>query len=220
MNYIGMYLVNFLIKETVYFSLKNQSMAVAASANMPKAGLNTLFSTGNNLSSLNSGLFIAVLMSLLLYVLLEKTVFGYELKACGYNRDAARYAGINENRSIMASMAIAGAMAGLGGALLYLDGSGRGFNVIDVLAPEGFNGVPVALLAMSNPIAVIFTAIFVAYLSVGGLRMQLFEFAPQAIEIIVAIIIYFSALSLLIRGAVSALTAKKREKEQAKEGGE
>ena len=132
MNYIGMYGVNFLIQLTVFDSLKNQSLPVAENANAPKLGMDLIFRSGATASSANAGIFIAVLAGVVIYYLIEKTKFGYELKACGYNRDAARYAGINETRSIVLSMVIAGALSGLGGACLYLAGAGKGIEVLDV----------------------------------------------------------------------------------------
>lgn len=200
MNYIGMYFVNFMITRTVFDSLKNQSKRVGASATLPKWGLDTIFRDGSAASSVNSGIFLAIIAAVIIYIIIEKTKFGYELKACGLNRESARYAGINEQRSIVLSMVIAGALAGLGGALLYLAGSGKGIDVVDVLAPEGFNGIPVALLGMNNPIAIIFSGLFISYLTVGGFNMQLYNFAPQVIEIITAVIIYFSAFVLLMKG--------------------
>jgi len=210
MNYTGTYLVNFLITKTIFDSLRNQSMRVAEAANLPKMGMDRIFKDGFDISSANSGFFIAILFAVLAYVILEKTSFGYELKACGFNRDAARYAGINEKRSIILSMAIAGAMAGIGGALLYLAGSGKGITVVDVLAQEGFNGIPVALLGLNNPLGIIFSGMLVAYLNVGGFNMQLYNFPPQVIEIIIAVIIYFSAFSLFVRGFFNSLK-KRRE---------
>jgi simple sugar transport system permease protein len=209
MNYIGMYAVNFLITKTIFDSLKNQSMRVAESANLPKMGLDLVFRQGNNISSANSGILIAIFFAVVIYIILEKTTFGYELKACGFSRESARYAGISESRSIVASMVIAGAMAGLGGALLYLAGSGKGITVVDVLAPEGFNGIPVALLGLNNPLGIIFSGLLVAYLNVGGFNMQLYNFAPQVIEIIIAVIIYFSAFALLVRSFFHALRERK-----------
>ena len=210
LNYIGTYLVNFLITKTMFDSLRNQSMRVAETANLPKMGMDKVFRDGFNVSSANSGIFIAILFAVLIYIILEKTSFGYELKACGFNREAARYAGINEKRSIVLSMTIAGAMAGLGGALLYLAGSGKGITVVDVLAQEGFNGIPVALLGLNNPLGIIFSGLLVAYLNVGGFNMQLYNFPPQVIEIIIGVIIYFSAFSLLVRGFFNSLK-KRRE---------
>jgi simple sugar transport system permease protein len=207
-NYIGMYLVNYLITKTVFDSLRNQSMRVKDAANLPKMGMDKVFRDGFNVSSANSGIFIAILFAILIYIILEKTAFGYELKACGFNREAARYAGINEKRCIILSMMIAGSLAGVGGALLYLAGSGKGITVVDVLAQEGFNGIPVALLGLNNPLGIIFSGLLIAYLNVGGFNMQLYNFAPQVIEIIIGVIIYFSAFALLVRNFFHSL--KKR----------
>ena len=208
MNYIGMYLVNYLIKETgIYDQLKNMTMRVPTGANLPTLGLENVFSTstgqgGIRPSSVGSGIIIAAIVCVLLYIVLEKTKFGYELKSCGFNREAARYAGINENRGIVLSMVIAGALAGLGGSLLALAGAGRGVTVVDVLANEGFQGIPVALLGLYNPIGILFSGVLIAYLTQSGFLLQRINFAPEIIEIIVSIIIYFSALALLLKGAI------------------
>ena len=212
MNYIGMYLANFLIKATVYDSQKGLSMNVAETAVLPKAGLDKIFykkmegSGSIDLSTVNCGIYIAILVAVVMYIVLNKTTFGYELKACGFNKDASRYAGISEKRSVVLSMVIAGALAGLGGALLYLSGgSGRHIKVVDVLAAEGFNGIPVALLGLSNPIGIVFSAIFISYITQGGNYLQTLDFVPEIIDIIVACIIYFSAFALIIRGVLPKL---------------
>lgn len=204
-NYIGTLLVNYLITKTMFDSLRNQSMRVAINANLPKLGMDKIFKDGFITSSANSGIFVAIIFAVIIYIVLEKTSFGYELKACGFNREAARYAGINEKRSIILSMTIAGALAGLGGALLYLAGSGKGITVVDVLASEGFLGIPVALLGLNNPIGIIFSGLLISYLNVGGFNMQLYSFAPQVIEIIIGVIIYFSAFALLVRDFLNSL---------------
>ena len=209
-NYIGTFLVNLLVTRTVFDSLRNQSMRVMNTANLPKMGMDNIFREGFSVSSVNSGILIAVIFAVLTYFILEKTSFGYELKACGFNRDAARYAGINEKRSIIMSMIIAGALAGLGGALLYLAGAGKSITVVDVLAQEGFNGIPVALLGLHNPIGIIFSGLLIAHLNVGGFNMQLFNFVPQVIEIIIGVIIYFSAFALLVRGFIISMQKRKR----------
>jgi len=209
-NYIGMYMVNFLITKTIHDSRYNQSMQVLKSANLPKMGMDKIFRDGFIVSSANSGIFIAIAFAILMFFILEKTSFGYELKACGFNRNAARYAGINEKRSIILSMTIAGALAGLGGALLYLAGAGRGITVVDMLAQEGFNGIPVALLGLNNPIGIIFSGLLVAYLGVSGFNMQLYDFPPQIIEIIIAVIIYFSAFALIVRNFINSINKRKR----------
>ncbi len=195
MNYIGMYLANFLITRTVYNMLRNQTMDVPTAAWLPKLGLDKLFPNSN----INVSILIAIAVAILIHVILNKTTFGYELKACGLNRDAGRYAGINEKRNIILSIMISGGVIGLGAGLLYLAGTGRHIYVVDVLAAEGFTGIPVALLAYSSPIGVIFSALFIAYITVAGFYMQVHGYVPEIIDIILAAIIYFSAFSLLIR---------------------
>ncbi|HWS42369.1 MAG TPA: ABC transporter permease [Pseudoflavonifractor sp.] len=212
MNYIGMSMSNLLIRRTVFDVKTNLSLRPAASAVLPKLGFDKIFVAGATPSSVNSGILIAILMGILVWVVLEKTKFGFELKACGYNRDAAKYAGINEKKNIMLSMIIAGALCGLGGALLYLAGAGTGIPVLDVLAVQGFNGIPVALLGMSNPIAIIFTGIFMSYLTVGGLAMQLYGFVSQIVDIITSVIIYFAAFALFFSQIIAKMVKGKQEK--------
>ncbi len=219
MNYIGMHVVNLLVVETIFDSLKNQTLPVAEGANAPKMGLDLIFRAGNSVSSVNSGIFIAIITGVIVYIVIDKTKFGYELKACGHNRDAARYVGINEKRSIVYSMAIAGALAGIGGACLYLAGSGKAIEVVDVLAPEGFQGIPVALLGMNNPIGAIFAGVFIAYLSQGGFNMQIYGFAPQVIEIITSVIIYFSAFALILREILQTIIKKRKAKAEKEQSG-
>ena len=130
---------------------------------------------------------------------MNKTTYGYELKAAGYNSNASKYAGMNEKKSIILSMIIAGFFAGLGGALVYLAGTGRTISTAEVLAAEGFNGISVALLGFNNPLGVIFAALFIAYINLGGNYVQAVNIAVEIIDIIVAAIIYFSSFTLFIR---------------------
>ena len=195
MNYMGMHLVNYLVKTFIFDDIRNQSLEVPASSNIPKLGLDKLF---DNIS-VNGGVFVVLLAVLVIYIILNKTTMGFELKACGLNPDAARYAGVNSKRKIINSMVIAGALSGLGGALLFLSGAGKNIQVLDILAPEGFNGIPVALLGLSNPIGVLFSGVFIANLNVGGQNLQSFDFVPEIIDIIIASIIYFSAFSLIFK---------------------
>ena len=199
MNYIGMYLVNMSIVKTVYDSLKNQTKPVLKSAILPKAGMDKLFNTSN----VSIGIFIVILAVIVIYIILQKTTFGYELKACGSNKEASKYAGINEKRSIILSMVIAGALSGLGGGLLYLSGSGKYIHVLDVLAPEGFSGISVSLLGMSHPIGIFLAGLFIAHLEVGGFNIQLYNFVPEVIDMIIAVIIYCGAFALLFKQIMS-----------------
>jgi ABC-type uncharacterized transport system, permease component len=213
MNYIGMYLVNFLVQRTVYDLLRNQTVDIPREAWLPKVGLDKIFPG----SSVNINIFIAITVVVIIHIVLNKTTFGYELKACGLNRNASKYAGINEKRNIVLSIMISGAIIGLGGALLYLSGTGKHLRVLDVLAPEGFTGISVALLGMNNPIGVLFSAIFVAYITVGGFYMQIHGFVPEIVDIIISVIIYFSAFSLLIKNFLQQRKVKKETEASAKD---
>jgi ABC-type uncharacterized transport system permease subunit len=207
MNYIGMYLINFIVKgsKTLFDSLRNQSLPIHNTAKIPKMGLDVLFPE----SSVNGGFFIAVLAVIIIHIVLNKTTFGFELKAAGFNRDASKYAGMNEKRNIILSMMIAGALAGLAGGLLYLAGSGKHIEVVDVLASEGFTGISVALLGLSSPFGILLAGLFIAYITAGGFYLQLFEFSTEIIDIIVAVIIYFSAFALIIKNFIERFDKKR-----------
>ena len=119
------------------------------------------------------------------------------------------YAGINAKRNIVLSMAIAGALSGLGGGIYYLSGTAQ-YTLVKTLLSAGFNGIPVALLASSNPLGTILSALFISYIQVGGEAMQP-EFTKEIIDIIIAAIIYLSAFSLLMRELIRrALTRRHR----------
>ncbi|MDL2319006.1 ABC transporter permease [Eubacteriales bacterium OttesenSCG-928-A19] len=213
-NYIGMYGVNFVIKNTnIYNTLKNQTVDIGQAA-IPRWGLDKIFynlrGEYHDAASVNGGIIIAIVLAIVMYLILNKTTFGYELKACGYNRHASQYAGINESRSILLSMVIAGALAGIGGGLMYLaPANGLHIRVEEVLSSEGFNGIPVALLGMSNPIGIIFSGLFIAYISQGGYYLQRLNFMPEIIDIIIAAIIYFSAFALLVRNMITGRIQKR-----------
>ena len=162
-----------------------------------KMGLNQVFPG----SQVNGGILIAVVFAILVYIVLNKTTLGYELKACGANRHAARYAGINDKRNIVLSMAIAGALAGGGAALYWLSGNTEFYwSTYQSLPATGFNGIPVALLATNNPIGVVFTGIFMAMLDIVGAKLTGYTAYNEYItDVIIAVIVYLSAFALVIR---------------------
>ena len=178
-----------------------------------KMGLDKIFPG----SQVNGGIIIAIVMAILVYILLEKTTFGYELKACGANRHAARYAGIRDKRNIVCSMAIAGAMAGAAGALYYLSGNTEFFwTTYQSLPAVGFNGIPVALLAINNPIGVIFAGIFMAMLDIVGMQLtNLTAYNEYITDVIISVIVYLSAFSLVIRMMLMNLRKRKEAKATA-----
>lgn len=178
----------------VGYTLKLNSNSVAS----PKMGLDKLLGGSNA----NVGIVIAIVIAIFIYIMINKTTFGYELKACGSNKFAAKYAGMNEKRNIVLSMAIAGALSGIGAALYYLQGDIEFFwNTSMTLPNEGFNGIPVALLAICNPIGTVFAGLFMAYLTISGNQLSAFTpYNEYMASIIVAVIVYLSAFSLFFKG--------------------
>ena len=183
----------------------------------PKLGLDKLFPG----SQVNGGILIAIVIAILVYILMTKTTLCYQLKACGSNRHAARYAGINDKRNIVLSMAIAGCLAGGGAALYWLSGNTEFYwSTYQSLPSIGFNGIPVALLAVSNPIGVIFTAIFMAMLDIVGQQLTgLTAYNEYITDVIIAVIVYLSAFSQLIQTWLAG-KKKKAPAKKAEKGGE
>jgi len=182
----------------------------------PKLGLDKLFPG----SQVNGGIIIAAILAVLVYILLSKTTLGYELKACGSNRFAARYAGIKDKRNIILSMAIAGALAGAAGSLYYLSGNTEFYwSTYQQLPAAGFNGIPVALLAVNNPIAVIFAGMFMSMLDIAGLQLtNLTAYNEYITDVIIAVIVYLAAFSLVIKMWLSG--RKKKAVDEPKSGAE
>lgn len=152
---------------------------------------------------------IAIVLAILCWVVIYKTRLGYELVACGLNKNAAKYAGINDKRNIILAMSISGALAGIGGALYFLVGnSGANYQALDSLQGAGFDGISVALLAGSNPLVVIISGFFLAFLQVGGDALQP-TYNTEVIDVISSTIIYFTAFSLFFKNVIFKLTNKK-----------
>ena len=163
----------------------------------PKLGLDALFPG----SQVNAGILVAIVIAIFVYILINKTTFGYQLKACGANRHAARYAGIQDKRNIVLSMAIAGALSAGGAALYWLSGNTEFYwSTYQALPATGFNGIPVALLAVNNPIGVVFSGIFMAMLDIVGLQLTGHTaYNEYVTDVIIAVIVYLSAFSLVIQ---------------------
>ena len=174
----------------------------------PKIGLDKLFPG----SLLDAGIIIAIIVAIIVYVVLNKTTFGFELKACGANKDAARYAGLNEKRNIILSIVIAGALAGMGASLYYLN-PGIEYRFISQysgLPAYGFNGIASAFLANCNPIGVIFSSLFIRFLNMGGDYLVKVGFNRYVADIVVAVIIYMAGFTRIIREWLNGRLSKER----------
>ena len=206
-NWIGLYMVNEIIYArgtgAMYDANNTRTWKLAdraPGALIPSCGLSDLFHT----SSTTIAIFLAIAAAIVVWVILEKTTFGYELKAVGLNKNAARYAGINEKKNVILSMTIAGALAGFGAGLLYLS-AGAEWNPLNStsLPAMGFNGIATALLASSNPIGTIFSSLFISHITVGGSFLPTRYFPTEIADLISGIIIYLCAFAMLFRGVIA-----------------
>ena len=201
-NYIGMYIVDLVVQNssTMYISTITRTRYLPSTAQIPRLGI-----AGSNV---NLGILIAIAIGILLYIVLQKTTFGYELKATGFNKFASDYAGMNGKTNIIKAMVIAGGLAGIGGALAILAtsaiaGSSMTYEPINIIAPNGFTGIAVALLGSSHPIGTIFAAVFISYIQRGGTLASLVGYKPEIIDVVISFIIYFSAFWMSMNTGLS-----------------
>lgn len=208
-NWIGLYGVNTLMymngNGAMYNAKTTKTWTLAAkngSAIIPDMkGISTYLA-----SPATWAIVIAVVIAIALLIILNSTVFGYELKACGHSKTAAKYAGINEKRNIILSMTIAGALAGLGAGLYYLTDVAQWQPLVSTALPSmGFDGISVALLASSNPVGIIFSAFLISHITTGGGMMTASLFPPEIADIISGVIIYLCAFMMLFRNKLAKL---------------
>ena len=220
-NWIAANLVSWVFKDSrfinyaetkVNFIVKTKTNNIAT----PTLGMDSFFSGGSVKSYIDIGIFIAILVAVLLHVMMNKTTFGYELKACGFNKNASRYAGMNEKRNIILSMAIAGALAGAGAALWCINGQQDfKWDTYQTLPADGFNGIVVALLAANNPIGVIFSSVFLKYIGVSGSNLAASTaFNEYVSQLIIAMIVYFSGFARYI----TSLFGRRKTKDKSQQG--
>jgi len=207
LNYIAMYLNAMLIKKYIFLFARASAKNVLETAETPLMNLNFLFPLSREI---NGGIVVVIVVVIILHLILNKTTFGFELKAVGFNRSASRYSGMNAKRNIVYSMIISGAIAGLAGGMIFLV-SGKNLRPENVLIAEGFTGIAISLLGLSSPFGVLIAGLFYGSLKQGGNFMQLLDYKPEIIDIIIAVIIYASALSLFLQKFVRR-AMKKRER--------
>lgn len=183
----------------------------------PKLGLDKIFKG----SYIDCGIVIAIVVAIIIFIVLNKTTFGYELKACGSNKNASKYAGLNEKKNIILSMVIAGGLAGMAACLYYLN-PGIEYKYASQygsLPSYGFNGIASAFLANCHPIGVIFSSIFIRYLNLGGEFLTKYGFNRYVADIIVAVIIYLAGFTRIIREILKK-SQKKKDEQKSQEKSE
>lgn len=200
LNYIGTSVVSFVVEKLRETGIP-KTPDVLDSAKFLR--FSKIFENAFGGSTVSIGFVIAVVASILVYVLIEKTVVGYELRAVGNSPLAAENGGIKIGKNLVLVMVISGALAGLAGADRVL---GEYHHLISgVSAGLGFEGMAVALLVNNNPIGIIFSGILFGALASGGLNMALFAGVPQEIiSVIQAIIIFFVASNKFIKYIISS----------------
>ena len=226
LNWISLYSVNMLltqVKETTSpytFSLSSTN----PDAILPDLGLGKLFSNNPYVSI---ALPLAVVVTIIIWVILEKTRFGYELRATGNNKNAAKYCGMNEKRNIILTMMISGALAGLGAALLYLTGFEQWQCSQSSVPGMGFNGIAAAFLGGLDPIGTIFSSYFIQHITNGGAYVDKSMYCAQISDLISSIIIYLCGFvaffKYFMNSAIDRREAKKAEKlarAETEEGGQ
>lgn len=206
-NYIGMYLIDMLIQtnEVMYISTMTRTKYLPQSVQIPSLGI-----TGSNV---NLAIIFAILIGIALYIVLQKTTFGYELKATGYNKFGAEYAGMRGKTNIIITMVIAGGLSGLGGAFAILApsaiaGSSMTYEPVNIIATAGFNGIAVALLGASHPIGIIISSVFISHIQRGGTLTSLVGYKPEIIDVVIAVIIYFSAFAMIMNAGLARFLRK------------
>lgn len=215
LNYIAVFFINGMIggvlRSTMFDSRNNRTIPIDIGSRNPNKLLNSIFPN----SGIDIGIVIAIVVVVITYIVLNKTVFGRNVKSVGLNKDASKYAGVNERKTIVLSMTISGMLAGLGGALFILApsvyGLGNTYAVVGTVLSEGFDGIPIALLGHSNPIGVLFATFFVTYIKISNVGIQSLGIASETVNVIVAVILYFSAFSLIMGEYLSKVFKKRRE---------
>ena len=216
LNWIVLYLTNMLLTQvkedtspyTFVLSHKN------ASAILPSLGLGSLFN-GNQYVGL--ALPLSIVIAILVWVVLEKPRIGYELRATGNNKNAAKYCGMAEKRNIIMTLAISGMLAGLGAAMLYLTGYEQWQCSTSSVPGMGFNGIAAAFLGGLNPIGAILASFFIQHITAGGAYVDKSMYCAQISDLISSIIIYLCGFVLFMKYAMNTAIAKREEKAALKE---
>ena len=208
LNWIVLYLTNMLltrVKEdtspyTFVLAHKN------ASAILPSLGLGSLFN-GNQYVGL--ALPLSILIAVLVWVVLEKTRFGYELRATGNNKNAAKYCGMAEKCNIILTLAISGALAAMGAAMLYLTGYEQWQCSTSSVPGMGFNGIAAAFLGGLNPFGAILASFFIQHITAGGAYVDKSMYCAQISDLISSLIIYLCGFVLFMKYALNTAIARR-----------
>lgn len=222
LNWISLYAVNTILTEV---KESGTTYTLPLRTNNPKAvlphlGLQHLFADNRYVTI---AIPLAVIFAILVWVILEKTKLGYELKATGLSVNAAKYAGMKEKKNIILTMAISGAFAGIGAGFLYLSGIEQWSCAQTAVPNMGFNGIAAAFLGGLHPIGAVFSSFFIQHITSGGAYVDKMVYCSQISDLIAAIIIYFCGFVLFFKHCMNQRVQKaqdKKVKQTAQKGGE
>ena len=224
LNWIALYAANMVLtnvkEETSPYTLQMKSFGKQAI--LPSLGLENLLG-GNKYITI--AIPLAVLLAILVWVVLEKTMFGYELKATGFNKNAAKYCGMQEKSNLILTLVISGALAGLGASLLYQTGYEQWQCTSSSVPAMGFNGIAATFLGGLNPIGTIFSSYFIQHITAGGAYVDKSLYCSQVSDLISSLIIYLCAFVLFLKTMMNRWIAhheerRRKKADSAQKGGE
>lgn len=208
LNWIALYSTNMIlanVKESAS-PYTYQLTAAGEAALLPKLGLDKVF---NNNQYVGLAIPLSIVFAILVWFVLSKTKFGYELKATGFNKNAAKYCGMAEKRNIIVTLLIGGALAGIGGAMLHLTGYEQWQCTHSAVPAMGFNGISAAFLGGLNPIGTIFSSFFIQHITAGGAYVDKTMYSSQISDLISSLIIYLCGFVGFLKYALNAYLDKK-----------
>ena len=218
LNWISLYTTNTIlakVKEgaspyTLYLDKVNPK------AFLPKMGLDKLFG-GNEYVTI--AIPLTILIAIAVGVVLDRTKFGYELKATGYNKNAAKYCGMAEKRNIILTLTIAGSLAGLGASFLYQTGYMRWECTQSSVPGMGFNGIAAAFLGGLSPIGTLFSSYFIQHITDGGAQLNKQVYPAEISNLISSLIIYFCGFVLFFKLTMNKWLDRRKEARNGQKGG-
>ena len=211
LNWIGLYFTNMVLSgaKDASSAYTYSILAKSPKSLLPNMGLNHVFG-GNQYVGL--AIPLAIVFAIVVWVILNKTKLGYELKATGSNRNAARYCGMAEKRNIILTLVMSGALAGLAGAFLYQTDMEQWQVTVASVPAMGFNGIAAAFLGGLSPIGAIFASFFIQHITDGGSHVDLSVYCSQISSLISSLIIYICGFVGFLKFAMNRAVEKTEEK--------
>lgn len=213
LNWITLYTTNMILsnvkEDTSPYTF--QMTSFGKQAILPSLGLDKLFN-GNKYVTI--AIPLSIIIAIVVWVILGKTKFGYELKATGNNKNAAKYCGMAEKRNIILTLIIGGVLAGLGGALLYQSGYEQWSCTQSSVPGMGFNGIAAAFLGGLNPIGTIFASFFIQHITAGGAYVDKTMYCAQISDLISSLIIYLCGFVMFLKYAINKGLDRREEKKR------